>query len=369
LDANPVGLVVLAIAALVGALYWAYNNIKPVHDAIDFLWKLITGFWTWMTGGAKGGDIWGWLWKGLQAAWNFIIAPFKIGQAFITSIINWLTGGAGSGDLWGWIWKGIMDAWFKINVVWMEIYVWVMNTIKWFTNLPSKLWDWIWKGLMDAWFQINTIWMEIYVFIMNKISWFKSLPSKLWDWLWSGVKDAVDKVFGFFKGLTDYLAALPENMKKWGTDIILGLINGIVNAIPGLRQALSAIGINFPQSPPKEGPLAAITAAGAESWTSGIAQSMSKGLQKFNLKDNIGKLPSLSSMPGVSSAMGMAGKGGSQPIQLTVQPGAVVIKGNATKEVMENAGTQLGTSILDKITTGLISDANKKGVSIINTMR
>ena len=130
MDANPIGIVVLAIAALVAALVWAYYNIKPVHDAITFLWKLLTDFW---------------------------------------------------------------------------------DTITHFDDI------------------------------------------KLWSWLSEGIGEAYNDVMKFFTDLANYLINLPANMKKWGHDIILGLINGIINAIPGLRQALSAIGINFPQSPPKGG--------------------------------------------------------------------------------------------------------------------
>ena len=48
LDANPIGLVVIAIAALVGALIWAYNNIGPVHDAINGLWGGLQQFGGWL---------------------------------------------------------------------------------------------------------------------------------------------------------------------------------------------------------------------------------------------------------------------------------------------------------------------------------
>jgi hypothetical protein len=36
--ANPIGLIVLAIAALVGGFILLYNNVKPVHDFVDKLW-------------------------------------------------------------------------------------------------------------------------------------------------------------------------------------------------------------------------------------------------------------------------------------------------------------------------------------------
>ncbi|MBZ2167015.1 hypothetical protein [Methanobacterium spitsbergense] len=275
MDANPIMLIVLALAALVAGLIWAYNNVKPVHDAVNWLWGLLTSFWSWMTGSAGSGDIWNWLWKGVKFAWDMVTLPLTIGRILIETFINWLTGGAGA----------------------------------------SGIWDWIWKGLQGAW----------------------------------------DNIYNFFQELANFLIGLPANMNKWGHDIILGLINGIINAIPGLRQALSAIGLNFPQSPPKEGPLAAVTEDGAESWTSGIAGAMSKGLSKFSLS-NISKLPSLSNIPSTSAAVNNAN---SPQMTLHVDEGAVVIKGNADKDVIKNAGTILGESISDSILEGYVSKGGK----------
>jgi hypothetical protein len=201
--ANPIGLVVLAIAALIGALIYVFTQTEWGRKVIASLWNYLSG----LVGFLKGIDmnkIWEWLWKGLKFAFDMVFLPFTLGRIFIEEIIKWLTGGAGA--------------------------------------------------------------------------------DKIWDWIYTGVKDAFDKVYAFFYGLTKYLIELPGNMYKWGADIILGLINGIVDAIPGLRQALSAIGINFPQSPPKEGPLSKITPEGFRDWGMSLVGGLSSGMnsaQKF----------------------------------------------------------------------------------------
>ncbi|MCE7700048.1 MAG: hypothetical protein K8E24_014905, partial [Methanobacterium paludis] len=224
-------LVVIALVALAAGLIWAYKNVKPVHDAVDGFWNMLTGF------------------------------------------------------------------------------------VGWLTHIDG---------------------------------------SALWSWLWSGIVSAGQHIYGFFGGLASYLENLPANMKKWGAAIILGLINGIVNSIPGLRQALSAIGINFPQSPPKEGPLSKVTKEGAEAWTTSIAGAMTTGMNKFSL-NSVGGLPKLSSMPSVSNATTSSQN---QGVTLHVAEGAVVIKGNATKDVIQNAGTQLGNSVTD-VLKGYVSNGGK----------
>ncbi|MCE7699509.1 MAG: hypothetical protein K8E24_012130 [Methanobacterium paludis] len=235
MSANPIMLVVIALVALAAGLIWAYNNVKPVHDAVNNFWNMLTGF------------------------------------------VGWLTHLDGNG---------------------------------------------------------------------------------LWSWLWSGILTAGQQIYGFFGGLSNYLQNLPANMQKWGASIILGLINGIVGAIPGLREALSAIGINFPQSPPKEGPLSKVTKEGAEAWTSSIAGAMTTGMNKFSL-DSVGGLPKLSSIPSVSNAVTNSQSG--QGVVLQINKDAIVIKGNATKDVMENAGTQFGGKALD-VLKGLVSNGGKPAV-------
>jgi hypothetical protein len=50
MDANPVGLVILAIAGIGTALYLAYENIKPFRDYVNGLWADMKGFAEWIQG-------------------------------------------------------------------------------------------------------------------------------------------------------------------------------------------------------------------------------------------------------------------------------------------------------------------------------
>jgi hypothetical protein len=44
MDANPIGLITLAIAALVAGVIWAYNNVKPFRDIVNALGGAFTAF-------------------------------------------------------------------------------------------------------------------------------------------------------------------------------------------------------------------------------------------------------------------------------------------------------------------------------------
>jgi len=54
LDANPIGVIVLAVVAFVAILVLLYNNVKPVRDAINWLWNEIQILWHWIVGGSPG---------------------------------------------------------------------------------------------------------------------------------------------------------------------------------------------------------------------------------------------------------------------------------------------------------------------------
>lgn len=452
MDANPIMLVVLAIIALIAALTWAYYNIKPVHDAIDFLWELIKGFWAWMTGGAAGGDIWGWLIAGLQGIWNFITGIIGGIVSLVDGFISLITGGGSGGKgggMWDWIWKGLQTAlwvifpipmliinviqmlidwltgrpntlfkwitdsinkaWFDLNVIWMRIYVFLMNQILKIEKLPANLFKWVTDSLNKVWFDLNVIWSRIYVFVMNTVNkikaipgdlfdwvilsiakaylavewqWnhligmvqmdialIKAIPGEIWDWLTGGVKSAIDKVFAFWKSLTDYLQALPDNMKKWGSDIILGLINGIVNAIPGLKGALSAIGINFPQSQPKSGPLSVITPGGFEDWgnmlVGGLSKGVNGGIDTLNKAlGSVSATPNPSSLGLSSGAMSAISSPGTGKTENNIYIDLKLPNGTTPKEAQEYGDKVGGGLGANPVLQGLLQDGGKPRVII-----
>lgn len=122
LTANPIGLVVVAIGALVGALVWLYQNNETVRRVIDAVWAgiktAIGATVDWLVGtawpviqkvwdGIKTGLQVAWtvirvifttwatvfalLWKGIQFVWSKTGAPvFRGIQAVATSVWNWL---------------------------------------------------------------------------------------------------------------------------------------------------------------------------------------------------------------------------------------------------------------------------------------
>lgn len=94
LHANPIMLVVVAIAALVAAFIWAYNNVKPFKDAVDALGRVLIGGlkagfeaigtalrWVWDNVFVPFGkfivNVFIAAWEGLKRVWDAVVGAFR----------------------------------------------------------------------------------------------------------------------------------------------------------------------------------------------------------------------------------------------------------------------------------------------------
>lgn len=113
LDANPIGIVIMAIAGLIAILMYLYNNNETVRNGINSLWQVLS-----QLGGFIQGVLlqaWNSLNNALNSIWNtinsnpilsfivqlltitnpilFIVTHFGLLQNVLTSIYNYLSGG------------------------------------------------------------------------------------------------------------------------------------------------------------------------------------------------------------------------------------------------------------------------------------
>lgn len=89
LNANPIGLIIIAIAAFVGAILWLWNNVDWFRNGVTAAWEAIKTGWTWLWDNAikPGIDAFGAAFRWL---WNSVLAPVT---RFILNGFASLTGG------------------------------------------------------------------------------------------------------------------------------------------------------------------------------------------------------------------------------------------------------------------------------------
>ena len=221
LTANPIGLVVAAIAVLVGAFVIAWNHSETFRNFVLGLWSTIGRFVTdalsWFGSFARG-----------------------VGDAF-NAVFGWI------GRLLGWI--GALPG--QIGAA--------------LSAIPGVVWRFLVKTWEDAVELHNRIMWTLVRFLEGIPGWINralgGIPGMVWDFLVGAFQNATNAVSGWIGNLINYvrsiptqivnaLWALPGQMYNIGADIIRGLLNGLkslggqivsylTNLIPGpVRQAL-----------------------------------------------------------------------------------------------------------------------------------
>jgi TP901 family phage tail tape measure protein len=205
--ANPVGIVVVAIAALVGGLILAYKHVGWFRAAVDGAWKGIK-----IAISATVGWITGTVWPALKTAWDAIAAA----------------------AMWLWhnvfepVWKGILAAVrFAIAFITAEINIGkaifngIATVVSWlYNNIFKPVWSAIATAVHNAWTIIQVVFAIMKIGVSALFAWYKAA----WDnvlhpvfnaivsvvkWVWNNgikpqfelIKAAWTAVAGWFTGI------------------------------------------------------------------------------------------------------------------------------------------------------------------------
>lgn len=142
LSANPIGLIVIAIAALVAGIIWAWNNVDWFREGVLKLWE---GF---KVAFSKIWDIvkavFGWLRDNWKTVLAILAGP--IGLAVKSIIDHWDTIKDTAGRLLGWVRDG-----FRKVADWLTLPFRVgirgaLITFNWLRDKINTVWEWL-KGI------------------------------------------------------------------------------------------------------------------------------------------------------------------------------------------------------------------------------
>lgn len=198
LSANPVGIIVAAIAALVAAFIYLWNNCEGFRK-----------FWI---------DLWEGIKKVFKDVIDWIINAFNDVVDFFSSIGEWIS--ELPGKLWNWL-----------TEIYNNIRKWgsdtLNNIVDWFTTtwenitaflseLPVKVWEWLKETFNKVVEWGSNIWTKareiISTFINRIVEGLRSLPGKFKEWFTSAI---------------NYLRTLPSHMLQLGKNIFNGLWDGL----------------------------------------------------------------------------------------------------------------------------------------------
>ena len=246
MNANPIFLIVTAIAALVAGLAWFFTQTETGKKA----WAAITAefkkFLDWIA------PYWDATLNALSSTWNTVWSAVS---GFFTSYVVPLISGAVS--VLSGVWSVLSGA---VSAVWGGIMTAISTVVDWISTYVGPVLSGVWTGIKVAvwvlatavvlyfqmwWAAISTVvdWVVTYVGPVLAAAWegIKTGAQYLWAgivWVWDGIKAAVGVAVDWFNAyVAPTLAAVWEGIKI-GAQF---LWNGIVTIWNGIKAAVQAV--------------------------------------------------------------------------------------------------------------------------------
>lgn len=271
LSANPIGLIVAAVAALTAGLVWFFTQTETGQqiwssfvDWIKQAWQGIADFFVGLWSGISEGA--STLWDGVVTTWNAYVESLK---AMWNAVVTFFS------DLWVSIQEAASVAWTAITTAVMAI---VQPFIDGFMNIWNNISDGltqIWEGIkmifQGAWEFIKSIFLGAILIIIDLVTGnFNQLGADL-SLIWEGIKNSISMIWEgiktYFSGVVDaivgYGIAVFENfsavlsaiwefikstasatwewIKSTVTSLITGLVQGAQNIWDGFMNFLSSL--------------------------------------------------------------------------------------------------------------------------------
>lgn len=270
--ANPIGLVIAAIAALVAIFVALYQNNETFRNAVNAAWEQIKAaafavaewFQTNVVPKLQAAwaaivDAWNAVWPKLQEAWA------TYGQPVADLIVNIFTGVAAN---WDTIWQGISavisGVWQVISSVISTVIGVISGIIQVWTSALSGDWQGVWEGIKtifsSVWEGIKGVISGALSIVQGYITAAMGVISGIFSGVWASISSSVS---GAWNGITSaissgvstavsYVSSLPSRALSAlgnlggtligaGKSLIQGFINGITSMIGSVRSTLGSL--------------------------------------------------------------------------------------------------------------------------------
>ena len=239
LMANPIVLVIAAIAALVAGFIWAWNNIDGFKEFWINLWENIKTVAS----------------NALQGLQNFFTQTVP---QMISNIGTWFSNLPST--IWYWLCFAVSYAVLWVAQMGQKAYEagskFVQNVITFIQQLPGRIWTWLTTTFsrVGSWVvQMASRAQQAGSRFLNGVSTFiQQLPGRVWSFLVSTISRVISFAANFaqkgreaaqrFKdNIINGISSLPGRMVSIGSNIIHGIITGITNAAGNLFSTMQNI--------------------------------------------------------------------------------------------------------------------------------
>lgn len=275
--ASPIGLVALAIAAVVAGLIALYQHNEKFRNSVNEAWEKIKEkinvVTTWFNDVAlpafqrfqeKASGYWEKTWGFIKTIWE------KIGQPILDLIMTYLHAFV---DNWDGIWKGMTQTLSGFGEIVGGILTLVLGAIagilQTWTGILTGDWNMAWEGVKTTY---GSVWEGIKGVAHGGAEILKGTLAtnlyyikSIWEGVWDGLKTRFNDVFARLpqaardnmNGILETIRSIPSAIQgivssagEWlydaGRNVISGLVRGIRNAIARVRDTLRELTSNIP---------------------------------------------------------------------------------------------------------------------------
>lgn len=346
MSANPIGLIIIAIIALVAAIVIAYKKSETFRAIVQAVWNAIK--------------------VAISASINFIrnliVAVFNFIKSYLTAVLN------GYRAVFSAVWNGIKAVVSGvingiravISAVFNGVRAYLSAVLNGYKAVFSAAWNAIKAVVTGA---INTIRS-----IITRLSSIGSTVSGYFSRMVSGIRSQISAAISVVTGLPGRIRSTVGSFGSIlygaGQSIIRGLINGISSMVGAVKSAVSNVLQSarnlLPFSPAKEGPFSGKgwTLYSGRSIVESLAQGISERSQLLHsaMSNAIGGVAgNINVAASAASSTGLRPAFGGTSTTTTTNLGGVVV--NAPQNMNP---AEVGQYTLNKLTTALATGAKAR---------
>lgn len=246
MSANPLGLIITLIGALVGAIIWVATQTTFFQD----VWAAVSQFLidTWTNVSSFFTTLWETVVNVFTTAWNAIVSFLTPIFEFIASLIRtyieiWVNVFLVFAAILKTIWDGIVTvvtwAWEGILSFVTPIVEAIASFITGVFGAVADWWNGIWQGISDF---FSMVWLGMQIVLGPIIEWIASYItnyittiSGIWNSIWGGIS-------GFFTSIWETMKSTVSAAVSWIGDTIGGIYDTVMGVFASVGSWLYSVG-------------------------------------------------------------------------------------------------------------------------------
>lgn len=227
LSANPIGLVIAAIAGLVAGFIYLWKNCEGFREFWIGLWEKIK---------AVVGPVWEFIktafidaWENMKELWSQLVEFFSGLWEGVKNVFSTVV------DFFKGLWEGIKGVWSGVKEFFTGLFSGAWEGIKAIWSAVTGFFSAIWEGIKTIFSTAISFYTGIFQSAWNGIKAIWSAVVGFFSGIWNGIKSVFSAVTGFFSNV--FSTAWNGIKSIWST--VTGWFRGIWN---GIKNAFSSVG-------------------------------------------------------------------------------------------------------------------------------